>query len=154
MSTGHEKVWSVENAIVSVDNRSRVIDHVCHKCGDTTGKILADDMLPQGTESARYSPVVCQRGHDGYVRITKAVIAAALALILTTPAHAAPPTFQHPVHPPDTYLAGCAITTYDDGSRVAECPEDGAALVFDADGNRFINDAGAPIRAQGWYVLE
>lgn len=79
---------------------------------------------------------------------------AALALILTSPAHAATPTFQHPVHPPAAYLAGCAITSYDDGSRLAECPEDGAVLVWDGDGQHWVNEAGAPIRAAGWYVLE
>lgn len=74
-----------------------------------------------------------------------AVVALALVTI---------PTFAHPVYPPDDYLAGCAIAHYDDGSRYAECPEDGAVLVYDADGNRYVNESGAPIHGAGWYVLE
>lgn len=86
--------------------------------------------------------------------IVRAFVPAALAILLASPAHAAPPTFELPLHPPDTYLAGCAITSYDDGSRLAECDEDGAVLVFDVDGNRWVNEKNAPIRAAGWYVLE
>jgi hypothetical protein len=65
------------------------------------------------------------------------------------------PSFQQPITS-DAYLAGCEIThAWEDGSKLAYCPEDGATIAFDPDGQRYVNAAGAPLRAPGhWYLVE
>lgn len=138
MSTGHEAEVDVL---------------VCELCGS----VIRADHCPacQDDEWTTYqSTWFSERMRELPARIIAVGAAAAIALILASPAHATPPTFELPVHPPDAYLAGCDIMVHDDGSRLAECPEDGAVLLYDVDGQRFVNEAGAPIRASGWYVLE
>ena len=100
------------------------------------------------------SEVAMRESTGIWLRIATVSTTLALALTLTT-AHAAPPTWDTPVHPTDAYLSGCAITTRENGSRRAECDEDGMVLVDDADGQRWVNDAGAPLRApHNWYVAQ
>ena len=84
-----------------------------------------------------------------YTQTASIVTGIAFALQLWA-ASAQAPTFEHPV----TLPANCAISAqYEDGSRTAECP-DGTHYVFDADGQRYVNDAGVPLRAPGWYPVQ
>ena len=79
------------------------------------------------------------------------LIAGAHALVTLLPL----PRWEQPVYPTAAYLAGCEIAAYEDGSKTAYCPEDGAALVYDADGQPHVNAAGVPLRAPGhWYAVE
>ena len=60
------------------------------------------------------------------------------------------------VYPPigtAAYNAGCTIThTWEDGSALAYCPEDGETWVYDPDGQPVPGIADNPVRTPGWYV--
>lgn len=60
-----------------------------------------------------------------------------------------------PVIGTPAYSASCTITrSWEDGSAVAYCTEDGASYVFDPDGQIYQNSAGVPLYPAGWYPCE
>ncbi len=54
------------------------------------------------------------------------------------------------------YSQGCTVThAWEDGSAIAECPEDGVMYAYDADGNNPPASVGytGPRWDAGWYVV-
>lgn len=93
-----------------------------------------------------------------WMRLQRLIVAGAAFLAfscISAPASAESPVdIGRPVIGTAAYSAGCVIEhAWEDGSAVAYCPEDGARYAYDPDGQPYVNAAGVPIRAAGWYVI-
>lgn len=152
----HENTWKhckrCGNVLMGNEQRGET----CNRCLDLGYESMTDEEYDAKME-ADIDRVLRPTWAKSNARIygITATLALALSLIpLTT--NASTPTWDHPVFPTDAYLSGCEVRqSVDDGTRIAECPEDGAVYVWDADGQVWINDAGTPLRApHNWYVVK
>jgi hypothetical protein len=91
-----------------------------------------------------------------YHALSTALVAAYTALVVAVPAYDAEARRTHYPQPTPAFIAGCHLThSWEDGTRMMDCPEDGSTIVYDPDGlGPYCPRTDKRFDAPSWHAVE